>query len=292
MKTEIIRKRWFSAGVKHMLWATWWFALMNLLVKLLAHLPTMELVFFRCGVASLIGFIALQRAGINWIGSNRKLLLLRGLFGNIALFTFFYTLQHMPLGTAVTIQYLSPVFTSLFAIILLKEKVMPVQWIFFLVSFSGVVLVHGWDGNISWELLLIGVISAVFSALAYNMVRTLREKEHPLVVVLHFQLLGAVAGGVSFVIAWEWPHNTDWLLLLLVGVFTHLGQEQLTRSLQSENIARVSILNYLGIGYALIFGVIFFRESYSPKQLLGMLMVISGVAVNLLVSGRHSSHKG
>lgn len=279
----------FTTGVVHMLWATFWFALMNLLIKMLAHLPTMELVFFRCGIATIISFIVLHRAGVDWTGSNRRLLFLRGLFGNIALFTFFYTLQRMPLGTAVTIQYLSPVFTSVFAIFLLREPVRPVQWLFFLVSLAGVVLVRGWGDGISWVLVGIGVVSAVFSALAYNMVRTLREKEHPLVVVLHFQLLGAVAGGVTTVFNWEMPQGADWLLLLLVGVFTHLGQENLTRSLQSENIARVSILNYLGVGYAICFGVLFFHETYRLIQLAGMLMVVGGVVLNLLVSSRRQS---
>ena len=289
MNLKIPRPFWLSSGVRHMLFATFWFALMNLLVKMLVHLPTMELVFFRCGFATVIGFVALYRAGVDWLGSNRILLLLRGLFGNIALFTFFYTLQHMPLGTAVTIQYLSPVFTSVFAIYLLKEKVRPVQWLFFLISLAGVVFVRGIDSGIRWELLMIGIISAVFSALAYNMVRTLREKEHPLVVVLHFQLLGAVAGGVASVFDWEWPQGTDWLLLLLVGVFTHLGQTNLTRSLQSENIARVSILNYLGVGYAVLFGMLFFSESYTAIQFVGMLMVVGGVALNLLLTSAGNS---
>lgn len=274
-----------------MLWATFWFSLMNLFVKLLAHLPTMELVFFRCGVATMISFVALHRAGVDWIGSNRKLLLLRGFFGNVALFAFFYTLQHMPLGTAVTIQYLSPVFTSIFAIFLLKEKVMPVQWLLFLVSFVGVVLVRGWEQSVPWELVAVGVFSAVFAALAYNMVRTLREKEHPLVVVLHFQLLGAVAGGVVSVFDWITPKGWDWLWLVLIGVFTQLGQDNLTRSLQSENIARVSILNYLGIGYAILYGVLFFNEKYESVQLAGMLMVVGGVVVNLLLTSRRSSQK-
>lgn len=264
-----------------MLLATFWFACMNVAVKMLAHLPAMELVFFRCGIATLIGFASLYRAGVDWAGSNRRLLFLRGAFGTVALFTFFYTLQYMPLGTAVTIQYLSPVFTTLFAIRLLHEPVKPVQWLFFMMSFAGVVIVKGPDPRISWWLLGIGIISAIFSALAYNMVRSLREKEHPLVVVLHFQLLGAVAGFAATLFHWEMPQGSDWLLLLLVGIFTQLGQENLTRSLQSENIARVSILNYLGIGYALIFGYLFFGETHSLQELSGMLLVVAGVVLQV-----------
>lgn len=269
-----------------MLFATFWFALMNVMVKMLVHLPTMELVFFRCAIATLMGFAELFRKKINWLGSNRKLLLLRGFFGVTGLYTFFYTLQHIPLGTAVTIQYLSPIFTGIFAVWLLKEKILPQQWIYFLISFAGVMVIKGFDTKVSWQLLSIGIFSAIFSALAYNMVRTLREKEHPLVVVLHFQLLGAIVGGIFTLFVWKLPQGIDWLYIILLGVFTQLGQINLTRSLQSENINRVSILNYIGIFYALLFGWIFFDEKHGWPVLAGIFLVITGVFLNLrLTSG-------
>lgn len=267
-----------------MLLATFWFALMNVCVKMLVHLPTMELVFFRCGIATIICFVSLYRAGVNWTGSNRLLLLLRGGFGTLALFLFFYTVQHMPLGTAVTIQYLSPVFTSVFAVFLLREPLRPLQVFSFLISFGGVLLMKGVDTGVSWTLLTAGIVSAVFSALAYNMVRTLREREHPLVVVLHFQLLGALTGAAFSVFDWQMPEGSDWIFLLLLGIFTQLGQEHLTRSLQMENMARVSILNYLGVGYALLFGWFFFDERYGLQEYAGMLLVLAGVVLNLFTS--------
>ena len=167
-----------------MLLSTFWFSLMNVMVKKLSYLPPMELVFFRCTVASIIGFTLLKKQSLPWQGSNRKLLLLRGMFGTIALFTFFYTLQRMPIGTAVTIQYLSPVFTTIFAVYILREKVVPVQWLFFMISFLGVIVIKGFDHRIDGATLAIGLLSSMVSGLAYNMVRSLKEKEHPLVVVL------------------------------------------------------------------------------------------------------------
>lgn len=83
----------------------------------------MEVVFVRCFVSMLLCFTIVFRDKLDWKGSNRKLLLARGMFGTTALYTFFITLREMPLGTAVTIQYLSPVFTTIIAIFLLKEKV-------------------------------------------------------------------------------------------------------------------------------------------------------------------------
>jgi drug/metabolite transporter (DMT)-like permease len=267
-----------------MLLATFWFALMNLAVKKLAHLPTMELVFFRCGIASVIGLFALRKEGVAWWGVNRRLLFLRGTFGTIALFSFFYTLQRMPMGTAVTIQYLSPIFTAIFAIFIVNERVRLLQWFWFLLSFLGVLMIKGFSDGVSWTLLGIGIGSAVFSALAYNMVRILKEKEHPLVVVLHFQLIGALAGGVSLFWLWTTPAWSDLPYILLMGLFTQWGQDNLTRSLQSERIAKVTVLNYLGVVYALLLGFLFFGETPNWKDLAGILLVLAGVVLNILIS--------
>jgi drug/metabolite transporter (DMT)-like permease len=284
-----VKSKIITPGVKHMLLSTFCFALMNAMVKKLSYLPTMELVFFRCAIASVIGFALLKKQQISWIGTNHKLLFFRGLFGTVALYTFFLTLQKMPMGTAVAIQYLSPIFTTIFAVYILREKVKPIQWLFFLISFSGVIVIKGFDPRISAVMLSVGLLSSVFSALAYNMVRSLKQKEHPLVVVLHFQLFGAIVG--AFFLAYEYksPAVTDWIYLILIGIVTQLGQYYLTKSLQSEKIAKVSILNYLGIIYALFFGWWMFDEHQHISTLFGILLVVGGVVFNILIANKKNT---
>ena len=80
------------------------FSLANVFVKQVSHIPPLEVVFFRCFFATIFCFIGLQRAGADWKGSHRGLLLARGLFGTTALYFFFITLQNIPLASAMTIQ--------------------------------------------------------------------------------------------------------------------------------------------------------------------------------------------
>jgi len=117
--------------MRAMLLSTFAFFLANICVKQVAHIPAMETVFFRCVVAGFMCLIGLYRAGASPVGSNHTYLILRGVFGTTALFCFFLTLQQMPLASAQTIQYLSPIFTAIIAIFLLKENVLPAQWIFY-----------------------------------------------------------------------------------------------------------------------------------------------------------------
>ena len=163
--------RLFSPGVGNMLLATFAFAIMNVFVKQLDRIPAMEIVFFRCLVSGVICGIEVARRRLDWKGNNHSLLIARGTFGTLALFTFFVTLQHMHLATAVTIQYLSPIFTALIGVFVLHEHVPVRQWLFYGIAFAGVFVIKGFDSRVSTLYLFIGIASAVCSGMAYNLVR-------------------------------------------------------------------------------------------------------------------------
>ena len=275
-----------TEGVRAMLLSTLAFALANVFVKQVSHIPAMEVVFFRCAVAAVFCFIGIHRAKADWLGSNRAMLLLRGLFGTTALYLFFTTVQNIPLASAMTIQYLSPIFTSIIAIFVLSEKVRSLQWLFYAIAFSGVLLIERFDPRISLFYLVIGIISAFCSGVAYNLVRSLRGKEHPLTVVLHFQLVGAILGFISLFFEWRMPQGWDWLWLFLIGVFSQLGQVFLTTALQKEAVAGVAIINYSGLIYALLIGSLVFGEMQTTESLAGMLLVVFGVLLSVVYSKR------
>ena len=262
------------------------FSLANVFVKQISHIPPMEVVFFRCFFATVFCFVGLYRAGADWKGSHRGLLLARGLFGTTALYFFFITLQNIPLASAMTIQYLSPIFTSVIAIVVLGERVRALQWVFYATAFAGVLVIEQFDSRISPLYLALGIASAFCSGVAYNLVRRMRGEEHPLTVVLHFQLVGAILGFFSLFFTFKMPQGWDWLWLFLIGVFSQLGQIFLTNALQREKAAGVAIINYTGLIYAIGFGSIFFGEQILPLTLIGMALVVCGVLASVLYSRR------
>jgi drug/metabolite transporter (DMT)-like permease len=276
-----------SSAVANMLLATFAFAVMNVFVKQLSRMPAMEIVFFRCLVSAVICFVGISHARVDWKGNNNALLIARGTFGTLALFAFFITLQNIPLATAVTISYLSPIFTTLIGVFLLGEEVRPIQWLFYALAFGGVFVIKGFDASVPMLFLLTGIVAAVCSAVAYNLVRRLKEQEHPLVVVLHFQLVGVVAGFVFTVFNWQTPASAwEWFCLLMCGLLTQVGQICLTKALQAERVARVSILNYTGLIYALAFGVFIFDERYTMQTILGIALVAAGVVLSVVFGKR------
>ncbi len=265
-----------------MLLATFFFSLMNVFVKMVDNIPAVEIVFFRSVVSLVLCYVFLTRQKVSIWGNNKKVLLFRGMSGAVALIMYFTTLQYIPLASAVTIQFLSPIFTSILGVFIVKEKVKPLQWLFFLMAFAGVIMVQGFDARITTFYLVIGVISAFFSGLAYNWIRKLKHSEHPLVIVFYFPLVTLPITGIYSAFDWVQPNGWEqWILLLLIGVFTQIAQYFMTKAYQSEELSKIASLKYLGIIYALGFGYVFFKETFNIMTYLGMSVVLIGVVLNI-----------
>jgi len=272
--------------VVHMLLSTFFFSLMNLCVKMVPHIPAAEVVLFRSLVSFIMSYALIRYYGLAPLGNNKKYLLLRGFFGMLALTTFFFTLQNMPLASAVTLQYLSPIFTVVLAVFFLGEKVRWLQWLCFAIAFAGVALIRGFDSRVEPVYLILGIVSALFSGLAYNAVRKLTDSDHPLVVVFYFPLITLPIAGIYCLFVWVNPVGMDWLWLILTGLFTQIAQINLTYALQHEQLSKISGLNYLGILYALIIGYFFFDETYHWTALMGIFLVLTGVLLNFFIKAK------
>lgn len=264
-----------------MLLAGLFFALMNVCVKLVSHLPTMEVVLFRSGLSLLFTYVLLRRSAVSIFGNDKPTLILRGIAGCLGLIGSFYTLQHIPLATAVTLNYLSPFFTALLGIFIVKQKFRPIQWLYFLLSIAGVALLKGFDFRISTWDMLIGLSAAFFAGLAYNMIAKTRDKEHPLVIIFYFPLVTLPFAAIYCLFHWTTPLGMDWVYLLLIGILSQVAQYYMTLSYQTANLAKVASLNYLGVIYALGFGYIFFDETFNSMSLLAIGLIILGVVLNV-----------
>jgi drug/metabolite transporter (DMT)-like permease len=256
---------------------------MNAGVKMLSGIPPIEIVFFRSLITFIISLSVLRLRNVYIFGKkeNRKILLTRGLAGAVALTLYYYTLQVMPLASAVTIQFISPIFTAILGIFIVKEKVSPLQWLFFLISFAGVIIIQGVDTRISTFYLIVGIFAALFSGLAYNMIRKLSTSENPMVIIFYFPLVTLPLSGIVTASNWVSPRGWDWLIILFVGVSTQIAQYFMTKAFQREELAKISSIRYMGIVYALIFGFVLFGESFTIYSYMGMALVLFGVFLNI-----------
>lgn len=266
-----------------MLLAGIFFSMMNVSVKFIPHIPAVEIIVFRSLFSLIFSFLVLRKLNIPVLGNDKLGLIIRGVVGSISLILFFYTLQRIPLASAVTIQYLSPIFTTILGVFILKEKVRPLQYLFFAMAFVGAVVIQGLDSRVDTLSVIFGLISSLASGVAYIMIRKLKNSEHPLVIIFYFPLVTLPFALVITYFDWVTPIGWDWLILLWIGICTQFAQYFMTIAYQTGNVSKVSSLSYMGVLYALLFGFFLFGETFDFMSYLGMGLVVVGILLNLRV---------
>ncbi len=291
-----------SKGILYIIGSGLCFMVVNFFVKILgteesisflpvySKFPTHELVLFRSIISFSISAYLLRKRNISILGTNRKGLFVRGFSGMIALTLFFYTIHHLPIAIASTLQYLAPIFTILLASIFLKDRISIAQWVCILIALIGVFIiglskleVSNITSKISWSWIIIGVVSAVFSGIAYISVVRLKATETPLNIVIYFPMLSLPVMGIWSCFDFVIPQYEEWIYLLLLGIFTQIAQVLMTRAFMTADIGIVSPFQYLGSIYALLIGFYFFDESLPFLSILGILFILLGVLVNIFV---------
>ncbi len=259
------------------------FAWMNACVKYIDHIPVVEIILIRAIVTLIISYITLKKKGVNPWGNHHKFLIARGIFGALGLLCYFYTLQQMALANAIVIHYLSPLFTTIIALLFLKESVRIIQWISFAISITGVLMVKGFSNVTTFDF-AIGVAGAFFTGLAYNAIRNMKGKEDADVIIFYQPLIALpLILLIMLFLPYQIiiPNAMDWLFLIGTGIFTQIGQYYITRAYQADSAARISSVSYIGIIWAVLIGKFLFDDSYPISVLTGMTIVLVGVFTNL-----------
>ena len=269
-----------------MLISTIAFACMNATVKQLIHINAFQIVFFRAASSLFFTFGFLFKNNIPILGNNKKLLIIRGLVGVTSMSFFFMSTKYLPIGTAVSLRYMAPIFAAIFAVFLLKEQVKPLQWLFFSVAFAGVIILKGFDAELNGYGLLLIFISAIFSGLVYVVIGKIGKGDHPVVIVNYFMVISALVGGVMSINNWVNPVGMEWLMLFGLGVFGYFGQVFMTKAFQVASTNQVAPLKYLEVIFTVLFGVFIFGEIYTLWSLLGIAMIIIALILNALYKRR------
>lgn len=271
-----------NLGSLWMLVAALGFAIMGALVKVGAQkFSSAELVFYR----SVFGLIVI------WLYIyNRKLPLAtpvmfkqmsRALVGFASLVLFFYAIAHLPLATAITLNYTSPLFLAVFTPFLLHEKPKKTLFLTLTIGFIGVMLLLKPSmSHQDWLAGCLGLLSGIGAALAYVHVKQLGKLHEPdWRTVFYFTLLSTIGAGLWMV--FDSFHALDWQdlpVLLGLGVSATIAQLAMTRAYRTGDTLVVASLAYVTVVIASLFGVIWWHEHLSLDAWLAIgLIVLSGI---------------
>lgn len=243
----------------------------------------MQIIFFRSFVTAIFSTGVLVSSGHSLIGNNHCLLFLRSFFGIVGMTLFFYTIQTIPFGASVSLKYLSPFFAIILAIIFLKEKIRPGQWLFLVLAIVGVFLIKGFDSRIDGLSFTIALIGAFFGGCVYVTIRKIGGTEHPMVIINYYMLSTSLLSGIALLFYWETPDLMEFFLLILIGTIGFFGQKYMTTALQLEETNLVAPFKYSELIYAFLIGYIFFQETYDVLSLLGAFLLVASCLGNLIV---------
>jgi len=275
-----------------MICASFLFATMGVCVKYASDTyGPGEIVMYR-GLVGVIGIALLAHArGVSLKTRVPMMHAWRSVVGVTALTMWFYAIGHMPLATAVTLNYMSSVWMALFliggAVVLGAQRVDPRLVATVLVGFVGVALVL--QPSMDRDQLLPGLVglgSGILSALAYLQVTTLgRVGEPEIRVVFYFSIGGFVTGLVmSLLQGWHVHHTLAGLLLLVAtGVTATTAQVLMTRAYAIGKPLSNASLQYLGIAFSFVYGIVLFHDPLTWAAIAGMVLIVgAGLAASRL----------
>lgn len=282
----------FPIGVRYMMLSALGFSLMAACVKEVSTygIPVMEIIAARALISLIISYLDVKRKGISLWGSNKPLLIARGVVGAFALICVYYAVVTLPLAEATLLQYLHPAFTAVIALLFLKERLHLSTLICIVLSLAGLAimvkpeLLLGKGIELPWFSVTIALLGALGSAIAYVLVRKLSQNEDSSVIIFYFPMIALPVSillpGESFVL----PDGQALMLLILVGIFTQIGQIGLTKAMQTEVAGKATAYSYVQVIFAVFIGWMVFDEIPSLWTWVGGSLIVIGALFNTLGS--------
>lgn len=264
-----------NKGILLLLLSALGFSFMAAFVKLSGDVPTVQKTLFRNAVSMVIafGFVIYYKERMFGKKENQKLLLLRSFLGALGVVLFFYAIDHLVLSDADMLNKMSPFLTMIFAAIFLKEHVRRFQMVSIIFAFIGSLFIIKPVFNIEIIPYIAGVLSAVFAAGAYTVLRALGNKEQFYTIVFYFSTFTTVML-LPFVIIFYEPMTTQqWIYLLAAGVFATVGQFGITVAYKYAPAKEISIFFYSTVVYSALISIFLFGQVPDILSILGYVTI-------------------
>ncbi|MGB3751339.1 MAG: DMT family transporter [Arcobacteraceae bacterium] len=274
-------------GAVFMLLSAFFAAFSGAVAKVLSEtMDPIEMVFYRNIIGVFIILYGLKKAPVVVNKSKLHLLILRGVFGSIAMVLFFYTIAHIPLGEAIVLNKTSPFFVTILAFYLMKESITKNTIFALIIGFIGIVLIMKPFGiSLSVEHLM-GVLGGFFAAAAYATIKKIKDIYDTKLIMLSFMGIGSIIPVLLYLFT---PYVTfhlytdffTWSLLIFMAVISTVSQWFLTKAYSLSKASIIGVVGYSSIPFAIGFGLVLGDAFPDLIVFAGIaLVVIGGILVS------------
>lgn len=266
-----------NKGIIFIILSAFGFAMMSAFVKLSGDLPSIQKTFFRNLISCIISFALILKYKESPFGSkdNRKVLILRSVFGTLGIILNFYAIDKLVLSDANMLNKLSPFFVIIFSAMFLKEKIKSNQAIAVGIAFIGALFII--KPTLNFEIIpyMSGILGAVFAAAAYTCLRVLGGKEKFYTVVFFFSLFSTVSILPFAVMGYKPMNIIQFGYLILGGIFASIGQFGVTLAYKYAPAKEISIFDYSNIIFSAIISIVIFNTIPDKYSFIGYIIIFS-----------------
>ena len=259
------------------------FASMGVAVRIsTVQLPNELIVFLRnsFGLVFLMPWI-LQK-GIKTLATQRfPAHLFRSVSGLAAMYCFFYAIAHMQLAEAVLLNYSSPLFIAIIAILWFGEEASWKLALAIVTGFIGVCLVLKPGAGLFQGAAMVGLVSALFAAFAMVTIRNLSRTEPTHRIVFYFSLISTVISAIPLLWVNQLPGLQILLLMAFAGLAATLGQLCLTYTYSLAPASQVGPYTYATVLFAALYGWMFWEETPDVLTFTGAILVITACTLSI-----------
>ncbi len=253
------------------------FSIMDLIVKWSDDYPLGQVIFFRGFFGIVLYYFVIPKERIRDFYFTKRPLLhfSRFFFGVAALLSIFTALRNLPLATVVSISFAAPIFTTIFSIFFLSERVGYFRWLAVFIGFIGILIISepGLSSlNVYYIFPVIFVLGMSYVAIS---IRQLSSTEPVWLISLFFSAAITIAGLLTLPFGWIMPSFYDLTLLSMIGFFGGVANLWLSQSYKFSEVSLVTPLKYLALVFAIVFGYLIWGEVPSGKTLIGAILVIA-----------------
>jgi len=252
------------------------FSLMDIIVKWSVDYPLGQVLFFRGFFGIIFYFFVIPRDRLNNFYKTKRpgLHVLRCISGLIALVAIFIALRKLPLATVVSISFAAPIFTTIFSIFLLNERVGIFRWLAVIIGFIGILIITEpgiTQLNIYYIFPIIFCLGLSYVAIA---IRQLSSTEPVWLISFYFSLSITLLSFLTIPQGWIMPSMSHFIILSFIGILGGAANLWLSQSYKYSEVSLVTPLKYLALVFAIIFGYFIWDEIPTIKTLLGAFLVI------------------
>jgi drug/metabolite transporter (DMT)-like permease len=267
------------AGPLFMLAAAMLFSVLSIIIKLMGPDYTVwHLGFYRFFGGVVVLLLVFSRHGNPYRGTNTRLLIIRGFTGSAAFLSLVTAIRLLPVSTALVIFYAFPAFSAVFSYLIYRERISKAEigCIAIVIIGIGVLFEFKLGGHLFGQLMALS--GAVFAGLTVTLIKTLREKNGPVIIYLYFCTMGMLVTLPKFVMAPLIPWTAvEWAMVLGIVFISVAAQLLMNQGFFYCKGWEGGVFMSSEVIFTAMVGIIFLGDPVSWQFWTGGLLIFSSV---------------